>query len=188
MSSTYWNDIVIDNPEYLRKYLRSTKDYTVIFLIRKDPVNWLESIANWGVKCNWIDSFSEVRNKYWRDWLKEYDAYYDAWSHIHSYCFGTKVVIIDLLFEEGVSDPARAFDAACEVAGNRIFVRHRNLKWTDVWFDNVPVSEKRKISDLRRNNNRSLFADMAHEIYEGTPSFIYRRLYGAEVGVAQRRA
>ena len=49
-------------------------------VIYKDPVNWLQSILKWGIKCNWIRSKKEFKGV-WKDWLSEYSAYYNKWHN-----------------------------------------------------------------------------------------------------------
>ena len=49
-------------------------------VIFKDPVNWLESIVRWGVRCHWVETEAEVlTTDAWRPWLEEYLCYYEAW-------------------------------------------------------------------------------------------------------------
>ena len=65
--------------QHLAPRLGSAPQQCVV--VFKDPVNWLESIAHWGVRCGWVGTESEVfSGEVWRLWLEEYLHYYGAWA------------------------------------------------------------------------------------------------------------
>ncbi len=76
MSKEYYNETFINEISELN----STNEKFKNLLIYKDPINWLDSINKWAIKCNWIDRNKTIfHNKYLMKYVKEWDYYHLKW-------------------------------------------------------------------------------------------------------------
>ena len=79
MSKEYFNEIIINRSSDLNEGKKKIKN----LLIYKDPINWLNSINKWAMKCNWIDRNKTVfHKKYIMSYLNEWDYYHSKWFEL----------------------------------------------------------------------------------------------------------
>ena len=79
MSKEYFNEIIINKISDLNCRNKKIKN----LLIYKDPINWLNSINKWAIKCNWIDRNKTIfHKKYLMKYLKEWDYYHLKWLEL----------------------------------------------------------------------------------------------------------
>ena len=173
MDAQYQNDLRFED---LESYLvaadpRAARESWPCIIIYKDPVNWLESIMRWGLKCRWIPSEDALlETDLWSAWLTEYVAYYEKWM-----VFGEQapqqVKLIqyeDLILasKDTLSDLAQFLHAA--------------IKSTDTGFvEHVAQSSRRTMHELRTDTAQTPFKKGQIEaIYGLTQSLeIGRRIY-----------
>ena len=164
MDPQYQNDLrFTDLDSYLSAAdRRAARDAWPCIVIYKDPVNWLESIMRWGLKCGWIPNEDALlKTNLWSDWLAEYVAYYAKWMEFSEQS-PEQVKLIQ--YEDLILSPKETLPDLAQFLG-------RSIKSTDTGFiQQVAQSRRRTLDELRADITKTPFGQkQVEDIYKLTP-------------------
>ena len=109
-------------------------------VIYKDPVNWLESIIRWGIRCHWVSNEEDVlRTDLWRTWIGEYRAYYERW-HAFEQAEPSRVKLLQ--YEALILDREATMTALADFLGRNMVGSRTNV------VSQVAQSDKRNLDRL----------------------------------------
>jgi len=175
MDYKYRNDERFDSiEEYLMRVSRGKKKQGCFFVIQKDPVNWLDSIVRWGLKCDWLTEEQTCDMNLLSKWLFEWDAYYSEWKMLASTGDDSCCVII-IQYEKMMLGEKIGFENAILEGKNRFVDIFGDLSLASI--DRVPQSAKREYADLKQSVRQSKFADISGYVYDVCSSFSGSRIY-----------
>ena len=145
-------------------------------VIFKDPVNWLESIMRWGIRCDWIgDEDALLQTGLWTEWLGEYVAYYAKWA---AFAEGAPTRVKLVQHEQLILEPDLSLHGLSE------FLKTPLQEGAANFVDQVAQSSRRTIEALRDDVVTTPF-DSARigEIYRVTDSLKFgQRFHESKAG------
>ena len=109
----YLNQLYVDNIDDLNRFA-GYPDKCRHVVIKKDLVEWLTSILNWGIRVNWYNSKHEALESVYSA-ISDYQAYYSFWErmevrhpeYVRVVCFSklknNPRIIIDVIKDLGLT-------------------------------------------------------------------------------------